>query len=705
MLRFLSRRERSSKVLLMALLVLLCIGLVGFFTGSIGRGWLGGAAGDDSTAARVANQKITIKELRDRLTQMGNQAAASQGGAGMDDPATVYAMYGKEVLDGLVKQKLVEYEADQLGLAATDAELLDNLKQRFPGGKEQYSQFVRQNGLTDTQYEDILRAQISQEKLQSLVTAAVQVSPQEVEDDYRRSNTKYNARWVDVRPDQLKDKVQVNDTDLHAFFDQHKSDFRINSDQRKARYIFVDQTKAGEAIQVPDEELKKSFDPERGVQQVRVSEIVLHIPKEKSSSANKNAAGKAGAAGNDNKNASATAPKGSTEDEKTQKKADDIVTKAQTGDFAALARQYSEDAKSKAAGGDLGWINKKDKRDTDDPLNRVFTMKKDEVSQPIRKGDNFYILKVTERKIPTFEESREQLLKEARASKGYTKAVEIATEAEQKFKESKNADAVAAEINKNSGVDVASVKETPFFAEGDNLPNLGSAPDFESAVFQLASPNDVGDRQNVTGGFAIPQYTEKRDPHDPPFEDVKTKVEEQYRTEKSKELAADRAKQLAKAQSPDQLKSMVESMGLKTDERADISGNDSIGPLVAEGNKAPVYKLNPGQVTAEPIKVENGDDYVVVGLISRKDADMGAAFEKEKKGIEDRLLGAKRDMMYSTFLSNTEKRLKDEGKIKIYQDVIDQAMATMEASPQRPGGGPAGIPGRSRPRRTGPARR
>src|SRR5690348_765962 len=108
MLRFLSRRERSSKVLLMGLLVLLCIGLVGFFTGSIGSGWLGGGAGDDSTAARVASQKITIKELRDRLTQMGNQAAASQGGAGMDDPAIVYGMYGKEVLDGLIKQKLVE---------------------------------------------------------------------------------------------------------------------------------------------------------------------------------------------------------------------------------------------------------------------------------------------------------------------------------------------------------------------------------------------------------------------------------------------------------------------------------------------------------------------------------------------------------------------------------------------------------------------
>ena len=136
---------------------------------------------------------------------------------------------------------------------------------------------------------------------------------------------------------------------------------------------------------------------------------------------------------------------------------------------------------AKAAGGDIGWVNKKEKRETDDPLNRVFNMQKDEVTQPTKKGDKFYILKVTDRKLPTFEESREQLLKEARMRKGYTKAVEIATEAEQKFKETQNADNVVAEINKKYGAQVAAAKETPFFVEGDALPDLGAASELESA--------------------------------------------------------------------------------------------------------------------------------------------------------------------------------------------------------------------------------
>src|SRR5262249_42858478 len=327
-----------SKVFLMFLLVLLCIGLIGFFSVSGSKGWFFGGVSDDSTAIRVVKSSVTVKELRDALTAMGNQAA--QSGGGPEDPSAIYDMYGKEVQDGLIRQKLVLYEAEQLGLAATDAEVIDWLRQRFRG-YEDYRQRIPQ-GLTQEQFDDNVRASISEDKIRNFVTAAVQVSAAEVEDDYRRSNTKYNARWVDVRPDQLKDKVQVNDAELHAFFDQHKADFRINSDQRKARYIFIDQNKAGEAIQVPEEELKKDFDPERGVQQVRVSQIVLHVPKEPTS-ANKNAAAKPGAgAGSDNKNASA--PKEQSQDDKVRAKADEIVGKAQSGDFAALARQYSEDA-------------------------------------------------------------------------------------------------------------------------------------------------------------------------------------------------------------------------------------------------------------------------------------------------------------------------------------------------------------------------
>jgi hypothetical protein len=64
---------------------------------------------------------------------------------------------------------------------------------------------------------------------------------------------------------------------------------------------------------------------------------------------------------------------------------------------------------------------------------------------------------------------------------------------------------------------------------------------------------------------------------------------------------------------------------------------------------------------------------------------MGDAFQKERKSIEERLVDSKRDAMFSSFLTTAQKRLKDEGRIKIYPDVIQKAVGLGEPVPLRPG--------------------
>src|SRR4030095_2778668 len=109
---------------------------------------------------------------------------------------------------------------------------------------------------------------------------------------------------------------------------------------------------------------------------------------------------------------------------------------------------------------------------------------------------------------------------------------------------------------------------------------------------------------------------------------------------------------------------MTSSQGLKLDERIGLSASDSIGPLVSEHSRTRVSKLNVGEVTKEPIKADNAF-YVVAAVSGRKEADMGEAFQKERKTIEQRLLDEKRNNFFSTYLATTQKQLKDEGKIKI----------------------------------------
>jgi peptidyl-prolyl cis-trans isomerase D len=646
MLKFLSKRKRSRKALLVFIIAALAIGLIALFT-IPGTGLLGGQPDNSTVVAKVGSYDITLKELRDALS--GYAQGGFRGPGSPNDPATLYAVYGQQALDSLIRQKLILYEAERLNLQATDQEVRERIRQIFnpwPGDRE-YRSRIRQAGLTELEYEDSLRAAITEEKLRSFASAAAQVSPEEVEKEYKRNNTNYKVRWVEFSSDQFRDKVSATEADLRAFFEQNKAEFRINSEQRRAKYIFISRDKAAETIQVPDEELRKNFDPERYIEQIRVSQIVLNIPKS-----------------------------GEKAEEEARKKAEDIVKRArESEDFAALARQYSEDAKGRAKGGDLGWINKKDKREPDDPLNRAFNMKKDEVSQPIRKGDKFYILKVMDRKVPTFEQVRQQLLKEARSTKAYSKAAEIAAEAEARFKETKSAEATADEINKKYGAGVAEAVQTAFFTQDSSMPDP-KIPEIKPSVFALKNPGDIGERQAVSGGFVIPQYLERRDPRDPSFEEIKPKVEERYRNQKANQMALEEARRLAsQARTPDALKSMAETLKLKVEERSGLTGSDSIGPLTAEADRAPIYKLNPGEVTTEPIKNSNGDSYVVAALLERKDADMGEKFQKERKSVEERLLQSKRSAFFSAYLTAAEKRLKEEGKIRIYQDVIESALA------------------------------
>jgi hypothetical protein len=72
---------------------------------------------------------------------------------------------------------------------------------------------------------------------------------------------------------------------------------------------------------------------------------------------------------------------------------------------------------------------------------------------------------------------------------------------------------------------------------------------------------------------------------------------------------------------------------------------------------------------------------------------MGDAFKKEKKSIEQRLLDEKRNIYFDTYLAETERSMREKGKIKVYDDTISDILET-SGSPIP--GGPAGVPRRTR---------
>src|SRR5687768_15120018 len=139
MLKFLSKRKRSRKWLLIGFVLLLALGLIGAFTPAWD-GLKGATTPDEKPIAEVAGYNITLGELRQALNFYGQQVSAGRGAIRQDDTAQTYQLYGQKVVDDLVSQKVKLYEAERLNLSATDREVGERIKQVFTPwpGAEQY---------------------------------------------------------------------------------------------------------------------------------------------------------------------------------------------------------------------------------------------------------------------------------------------------------------------------------------------------------------------------------------------------------------------------------------------------------------------------------------------------------------------------------------------------------------------------------------
>src|SRR5215510_12003202 len=113
MLRYLSKRNRSRNALLIIFVVALVAGLVIFFIPTLRSGGSGSAEDETSAVAKVMGRKITVKELRQTLNIYSQQIAQGQGRQGGEDLKMVYDLYGKQVMDGLIRKELVQYVAEQ----------------------------------------------------------------------------------------------------------------------------------------------------------------------------------------------------------------------------------------------------------------------------------------------------------------------------------------------------------------------------------------------------------------------------------------------------------------------------------------------------------------------------------------------------------------------------------------------------------------
>jgi peptidyl-prolyl cis-trans isomerase D len=676
MLDFLNKRKGLKKVILWAFIGMLVLGLAVVFaapsTGILGR--YGPAPTDGTVVAEVGGLDITLGDLKQQIRNFGRskQTQSSPRTSQSPDAQYLYPAYGKQAIESLINARVVRLEANNLGLGATTEEMQERIVSMFSPdgrwvGQEAYQRYLRGEGLTVHGFESGIADSIIEEKLRNYLTAGLSVSEDEIREDYVRTNTTMTATYVLVAP-KVDADAPVSDEELRAYFDSHSGEFRIDVQQRKITYLYVSQDAVGAALQIPDEELRQEFDAKKIVSAVHVAQIVFKVPKPE-----EEAAVRAKAQG------IADRAKGTAE-----KPAED---------FATLATGNSQDPETAKKGGDAGWIEKGTIK-PGDSRERLFNLEKDQVTAPLKVGESYVIYKVLDRREKTFEEAREELLVSARNRKAYSRGVEIATQAEERLRGSKDPAAVARQLNEEAGAPadrpIVSVRETPFVQPGDQIPDIGANPQFEDTINRLSAVGDIGPKVGVTGGFAVPMLVEIREPHDAAFDEVKDRVTKAFRDFRAREQARVEAERLATAANPEELKARAKAAGLEPKTQPNFRAGGALPDMQASDLiDQSLLKVPDNSVGKTPVSVPAG--YVVLAVADRKEADMGEAFKNQHDSIRDRLLSTKQSQYFDAYMKNRRKQLEDAGEIIIYQDLINYAFEVgggdEDESPVVPPGG------------------
>lgn len=662
MLKFFSRLEKTRNFVLLVFGILMVVSLVGFGITSVVTTdpATNSVSGTGETVAKVGSEKVTAGDLN----------SLKQGQFGR--------MPTKMLLNSLIGQRIQRIEAYRLGLRASDAEVASEIRKQLKKEdgttltQQEYEENVSGQYGTVAAFEQTVRDQLSSEKLQAFLTSGVSVSDEEVLKDYQRKNTKFDVNYVSVNAAELSQAIKPTDEELKEYFEKNKATYYIGSPQKKIKYVFLNTAKVGEKIPLTDEDLKAEYEKipaDKKTKGVEAQQIVLRIAKPEFKAQ--------------------VLEKAQQVAERAKKDGPTITEEA----FTEIVKGYSEDGVSKANNGKLPGLvrdnpNLKNNPNAQQPPQQtVLAMKEGQVSEPIEFGSNYYIFRRGKEIPKTYEDAKPELEVSLRNRKAYAVTAELASKVVEDLKATKDPAATAAKFAAQANMSAGEmVRETGFVKPGDNIENVGVSPQFEEGIKDLIEAGAVGERTPIQNGFAIPMLVEMKGPRDATFDEVKAQVTETVKIDKARNQMEETAKAIAAAAtSADSLNGAATSKGLKAlDQKGYIIGSPlGQGPSASttEALEDAVYGLKAGEVTKTPLLV--GDNWVVVGVTKREDANMDE-FGKKRDELMQGLLMQRRNGVYSDYLAAIRQKMETAGEIKIYNEVVDKIDAETKNDPSAP---------------------
>jgi peptidyl-prolyl cis-trans isomerase D len=659
MIRFLQTPSQTKKIVIGAILVLICGAMV---VTLIPGGFLGDSFGFGSPAqgvlAKVGDQEVTFTEAQQAVRLRIQQQFGGRGNV-----SSLMPLLLPSAVRDLVDQKAMVVEAERMGLRVGDQEVANWLQHEygsllFPGGQfignDRYEEFTERNfNLTVPQFEEEVKTELLLTKLRTVVEAGVTVSDEQVRQEFTRRNTKVKFEYAVLTREDVEKEIHPAEAELKAYYDKNQRQF-ANSipEKRQFQYVVIDASRVKAKAEVTPADLRNYYnahlDEFRVPEEVKVRHILIKTPT--------------------------PGPDGKVNDkavEAARAKAEDILKKLKAGgDFAELAKKSSEDTASATQGGELGWVQRGRVPGFEQ---EAFSLPPGQTSDLIQSNYGFHIIQVEEKHTP-----RVKPLEEVKAEIEPLIALQKAGNLAENLADRVQAESRTAGLASAAAKNGLEVMNSPLVSRTESVPGIGIAPEFMTAVFGAKEKNPP-ESVHLPQGFAIFQVTSIAPPATPTFDEAKSKVEEAFKRERAGQLLAQKIQELSdRAHAEHSLKKAAEQAGatLKT---SDLVGPDSqvpdIGSLASQPASA-ILEMKPGDISS-PLQTPRGD--AVVNLLEKQEPAI-TEFDQQKESIRETLLEQKRREMLTLFVDGLRQRMEKDGRIRIYKQQMERLMPKPEES-------------------------
>jgi len=468
--------------------------------------YIGG--GSDATVAEVDGEPISARELDRAFAERRAQMVAQSD---RQLTAEMFEQMGvkQQVLDELINERLLVNFVREQGyvipndVVAAVVRGIPAFQQDGAFDRETYERRVAQQGMTVEQFEnDIRRDQLFGTLDRALVGSAFVTDP-EVRQIVALRDQIREVGMVRIDRQAVAEALEAPSADeLRAYYDEHAQAFE-RPEQVRLAYVELTPDELASTQEVSDAALQAAYDDfrsrESNEEVRRARHILIELPRE-ADAADVDAA------------------------RETLAQARQAIVSGESS-FAEKAQELSDDASSREDGGDLGRVREGDIAESFDQA--VGSLAAGEVSEPVRTPFGWHLIQVYEVEqapVPPLEEVRDRLVEDLRRDAGerayYDAAEQLASVSyEQPDSLVPAAEAVGLSIQesdwiaRNSGDGIGQHAEVREAAFDEGVLDEG----FNSQLIELG-PNHA----------VVVRVEAHREAQPRPFEEVETRVREQW---------------------------------------------------------------------------------------------------------------------------------------------------------------------------------